>query len=67
MQNFKELQVILSPLRMNRNKLKSKRLLQLLNYTNEKFLHSGEYVSGLIPDLSDAIKELDYLVEWRTI
>ena len=42
MQNFKDLQSIIAPLRMHRNKMKSKRLKQLLHFTNESFLDNCE-------------------------
>jgi len=40
--------------------MKSTRLKQLLTLTNEE-----EW--GLVPDMDEAIKELDYLVVWRKV
>jgi hypothetical protein len=49
---------IISPLRSHKHLLKSKRLLRLITLTSED-------KDGLVPDMAEAIKELDYLVVWR--
>lgn len=57
---FKSMMTILAPLRSNKLHFKSKRLLSLITLTSES-------ETGLVPDMEEAIKELDYLVVWKKV
>lgn len=51
---------ILYPLRQKKDKIRSRRLLRLITLTSE-----ADY--GMVPDMEEAIKELDYLVVWKRV
>jgi hypothetical protein len=51
---------ILNPLRQKREKIRSRRLLRLITLVSEE-----DY--GMVPDMEEAIKELDYLVIWKRV
>ena len=59
LQNFKSLVNVLHPLRVIKDQFQSSRLKRLVTMTTEE-------EDGMLPDMEEAIKELDYLVLWKT-